>query len=100
MAHCLAAHPPQRINLSPGDIAGLEAVVDVGEAVITMTITEHQVAVGLLILAGVVELNHPRHHLHKFLLLARHQAIFKSLPTIQPVLLHSHQITHQALYPV
>ena len=97
MAHCPAAHHPLRINLSLGDMAGRGVPVDVDEVVITMIITEFQVVVGLLIRVGVVELNHLRHHLHRFLLLARHQAIFKSLPTIQPALLQLRQTIHRVL---
>jgi hypothetical protein len=98
MDHYLAAHRLQKINLSLEDMPGLEVVVDVEEAAITMTITELPVVVGLLIQVGAVGLSLLRHHLHRCLLLARHQVIFKSLLAIQQVLLHWHQIPHLDLF--
>ena len=95
-----AAHHPRTINPSLEATPGLEVAVGAQEVVITTTITELRVVVGLLIQAGVVELNHLRRHLHRFLLLARHQATSQSVLTIRQVLLHWHQIIHQDRCPV
>jgi hypothetical protein len=63
---CLVAHRPLELILSLEALSEPEEVEGV-EEVITMNITELPDGVAPLTRAGVVEHNHLRHYLHKFL---------------------------------